>query len=570
MNLFIVDGIAPFFRGCEQKVINWSKAPFAHLEQGIGLNPVRCAQVKKDFETFCRKAAAVGYNAITLDDLAHCCSFPFYSEALKAKIIEYQAFYRALFETAAQHELQVFITTDLLFFNQEIDRSIANRDSALRRFTAHACRQLFEVFPDIAGIIFRVGEVDGVDVEGDFHSRIMIHRPSQARKMLQTLIPVFETLDKLMIFRTWSVGVGRVGDMIWNPETYDKVFKGLESDHLIVSMKYGQSDFFRYLPLNRLFFRGKQRKLLELQARREYEGFGEYPSFVGWDYEAIRNKLIGQNVVGISVWCQTGGWSGFRRLTWLEPHAVWNEINAYVSVRLFRDGISADQAIQQYYREHWPDPHWRPLQELLRLSDEVIKELLYIEGFASRSIYFRRLRVPPLVTVYWRHIVVNHFMRKLMRCFVSDGARAVEQGRRALEKIRRMKTLADHLGLPVEDFEFQYDTFEIIAAVREYYFLDFNEEIIERLEKMKAAYESKYEEPRYTVMLDFSRFKLRRAQLYLMLRIFFRGEHGYRLFDRIVTLNILSLIYPLLRRFSRKAVPDFASESAMGLDSIFK
>lgn len=32
MELFIIDGIAPFFRGCDQDVINWSKAPFAHLE----------------------------------------------------------------------------------------------------------------------------------------------------------------------------------------------------------------------------------------------------------------------------------------------------------------------------------------------------------------------------------------------------------------------------------------------------------------------------------------------------------------------------------------------------------
>ena len=71
-------------------------------------------------------------------------------------------------------------------------------------------------------------------------------------------------------------------------------------------------------------------------------------------------------------------------------------------------------------------------------------------------------------------------------------------------------------------------------------------------------------------MLDFSRFHLRRAHLHLMLRIMFRGEHGYRLFDRIVTLNTLSLLYPLLKRLNKRVVPEFASESAMGFDSIFK
>jgi hypothetical protein len=571
MNLFLIDGIAPFFRGCDQEVINWSKAPFSHLEKNGGLDPQRCVQIRSDFGIFCRKAVEAGYSAVTLDDLAHLCIFDFYDDRLKKKLSGYRCFFSELFRVATDAGLTPYITTDLLFFNEAIENNIANNDVALRQFAADACRQLFEKFPMVGGIIVRIGEADGLDVEGDFHSRLVIRDPQQARKMIQSLLPVFEVYGRLLIFRTWSVGVGRVGDIIWNPDTFDAVFAGLENDHLIISMKYGQSDFFRYLPLNRLFFRGGHKKLVEFQARREYEGFGEYPSFIGWDYEEIRNQLVGQrNIVGISVWCQTGGWSGFRRLTWIDDNAVWNEINTFVTVRLFRDGITADQAIQQYYRKHFPDPHWRPLQELLRLSDEVIKELLYIEDFASRRMYFRRLRIPPLVTVYWRHIVANHFMRKFMRCYVTDGKRVVKQGFRALKKIKRMQALANRLGLPVEDLQFQYDTFKIIATVREYYFLDFTAELETRLIRMKKEYEAKYDEPRYTLMLDFSKFKLRRAHLHLMLKMMFRGEHGYRLFDRIVTLNVLSFLYPLLKRFSKKAVPDFAAESAMGFDSIFK
>jgi hypothetical protein len=570
MDLFIVDGIAPFFKGYGRDVINWSKAPFSHIERGNGLDPERCKQIRGDFRTFCEKAQEAGYNAITLDDLAHLCLFDFYPENLKQKIAVYREFFGDLFAIAETFGLKPYVTTDLLFFNPSIDQHIGSGDEAIRRFAASACRQLFETFPECGGIIFRIGEADGLDVEGDFNSRLVIRKPLQARKMIQALLPVFEEFDRLMIFRTWSVGVGRVGDIIWNPETFDSVFQGLENDHLIISMKYGQSDFFRYLPLNRLFFRGGHRKLVEFQARREYEGFGEYPSFIGYDYEKIRNKLVGQNIAGISVWCQTGGWSGFRRLTWLDSNAVWNEINAFVTVRLFRDGISADQAIQEYHREHFSNPYWRPLQKLLQLSDQVIKELLYIEDFASRRMFFRRLRVPPLVTVYWRHIVANHFMRKFMRCYVSNGKQTVKQGFRALRKINRMEELAIELGLPAKDFEFQYDTFKIIATVREYYFFDFTDELEKRLMNMKAAYEVKYDEPRYTLMLDTSRFHLRRTHLHLMLKVMFRGEHGYRLFDRIITLNILSLLYPLLKRFSKKAVPEFASESAMGFDSIFK
>ena len=102
MDLFIIDGIGPFFRGCDQDVINWSKAPFAHLENGEGLDPERYRQIQDDFKTFCRKASETGYNAVTLDDLAHCCIFPFYSDTLRNKISEYRALYRALFDTAAE------------------------------------------------------------------------------------------------------------------------------------------------------------------------------------------------------------------------------------------------------------------------------------------------------------------------------------------------------------------------------------------------------------------------------------------------------------------------------------
>lgn len=570
MDLFLVDGLAPFFQGCGQEVINWSKAPFSHLERDGRLDPARCARIKSGFETYCRQAARAGYNAITLDDLAHLCPFPFYSAGLLRRIGEYRALFRELFAVAEAAGMTVFITTDLLFFNEAIEREIGKRDESLRAFAAEACRRLFSEFPRVGGVVVRIGESDGLDVAGDFRSRIVVRTPRQARRMIQALLPVFEAAGRLLIFRTWSVGIGKVGDIGWNPDTFDEVFQGIESDRLIISMKYGTSDFFRYLPLNRLFFRGPHRKLIELQARREYEGFGEYPSFIGWDYENYRNQLVGQNLAGISVWCQTGGWSGFRRLTWLDNAAIWSEINAYVAVRLFRDRITTDQAIQQFHRERSGNPYWRPLQELLRLSDEVVKELLYIEEFATRDMYFRRLRIPPLVAVYWRYIIVNHFLRKFLRCYVSGGRKTVEQGYAALEKIKRMQRLAELLELPVHDFDFQYDTFKIIATVREYYFLDFSDDIIARLERLKALYETKYGEPRYTVMLDFSRFRLRRAHLALMLRILFRGEHGYRLFDRIVILNLLTLLYPVLKRIHRRAIPAFANDTAMGIGSIFK
>jgi len=44
---------------------------------------------------------------------------------------------------------------------------------------------------------------------------------------------------------------------------------------------------------------------------------------------------------------------------------------------------------------------------------------------------------------------------------------------------------AGKLGLPQEDFDFQYDTFRIIAVARAYYFLPHPERTLRLLQKMK-------------------------------------------------------------------------------------
>jgi hypothetical protein len=571
--LFLIDGNGPFFRGNRRAEINWSKIDFAELNQD-GLIPAdRCWQIETDFRTFTRRAADIGYNAVTLDDLAHLVLHPLYPEPLRLKIAQYRELYRTLFAIAAEAGLRVFITTDLLFFNSTIEQITGGHLQKIRAFAVGCCQNFFESFPEAEGIIFRIGESDGVDVSGDFQSRLILKTPQQARSMLKTLLPVFEQHNKLLIFRTWTVGISRLGDLIWNRDTFHRVFDDIHSPQLIISMKYGESDFFRYLPLNRLFFESDHRKLVELQARREYEGFGQFPSFIGRDYEKIFDQLISaRNIAGISVWCQTGGWSGFRRLTLLEEDGLWNEINTTVTLRIFRDNISTDQALQAFCKDHLKTPNWPALRELLDLSERVIKDLLYIDEFATRSVFFRRLRLPPLIAVYWKHILISHFMRKILRCYVSHsgGRELVKTGYHALRDIRRMQELAGQLDLPEKDFDFQYDTFRLIATARAYYFLDHPERTLRMLQKMKTRYEAKWPEPRYAVQIDMKPFPLRRIHLHRVIKIFLRKQSEYRGLDRLLALTLYSLLQPLLRRANRRIFPDFAQKQAMGINSVFK
>ena len=571
--LYLIDGIGPFFRGNRRQEINWSKIDFHDLDADGTIPPDHCKQIRSDFQIFAREAAAIGYNAVTLDDLAHLVPDPLYTDALNRKIKQYRSLYRDLFRIAADAGLQLFITTDLLFFTPGTERHLGRNTQKIQKFITRKCRQFFDDFPDAAGIVFRIGESDGIDVEGDFKSKLILHTPAQARQMLQVLLPEFEQMNKLLIFRTWTVGISKLGDLIWNRDTFNSIFGKIHSPCLIISMKYGESDFFRYLPLNRLFHESDHRKLVELQCRREYEGFGRFPSFTGADYARIHSQLVSaRNMAGISVWCQTGGWSGFRCLTLLEPAGIWNEINTFTTLRIFRDNISAEQAVQAFCKERLNRAEWTGLHELLMLSDNIIKDLLYIDDFATRQIFFRRLRIPPLINVYWKHILVSHLVRKILRCYVSNpsGRELVRRGYRALPLIRRMQTLAAESGLPTDCFDFQHDTFRIIAVARAYLFLHHPQRTLRLLETMKQNYETKWPEPRYTVQIDSKPCPLRRVHLQRGIGILFRRQHGYRLLDRILALTFYAMLQPIIRRVNKRIFPDFAQDQAMGINTVFK
>jgi len=435
---------------------------------------------------------------------------------------------------------------------------------------AHAIDDVLPRYPNLLGMISRIGESDGLDVQGDFRSQLTIRHPRHARRYLNELLPVFEKHNRRWIFRTWSVGAYRVGDLIWNRDTLRAIFDGIHSRHLVLSMKYGESDFFRYLPLSKQFFRGHLPRIIELQARREYEGAGEYPSFIGSDVEQYQQQLRGNTTLaGVMVWCQTGGWTRFNRLTFLDPAAWWNEVNTWVCLRVFRDGIPAREAVEAWRERYAPGMDPAALYRFLMLSDEAVRDLLYVDAFARKKVYFRRLRIPPQLAVFWDHVLINHSMRQVLRCFVADGEAVIERGRAAQQKIEEMKALAARLSLPPDDLEFMADTFAILAAAREYYFRDYSPAIAARLTALRDQYRARHAR-RYSIHLDFQPVRIKTGRLRWYLRLLFREKRGYRLFDRIVTIRLLGWAYPLLQRLGLRFLPEFSRRQAMGIDTVFK
>lgn len=573
MKLFISDSLSPFFSPLSEKgEYNWSKVPFTLLEDENGLNPEKEAIILESFTEYIRRIKALGYNAITVDELSRMIIFHFYPGHLKDKIHTYQIFYRKLFDLLKRNELKIFITTDIMYYNESIEKYIkkTKKHSTTIMLLKVAVRKLFRNFPEVDGVIFRLGESDGIDVQGDFISRLFLKTPKQCRAFIRDLLPLFEEYERYFIIRSWTLGAYPLGDLMWNRDTLERVFRNIESDYLIISHKYGESDFFRYQNLNPLFFNNLLQKIIELPARREYEGFGEFPCYIGTDYERIFRYLqTVENMVGITVWNQTGGWSHFTRLTFGRNSSIWTEINTYLIIKIFRDGMKSEKAVFQYTEEFLTKDKGEKLLKLLRLSEKIIRELWYLPEFSSKRLYFRRSRIPTLLWIVWDNIIINNTLRRVIRPFILEKKEAIIDGYRALNKIRRLKIYAQELGLETGQFDFMYDTFNIIAHGREYYLGRWNSEIQEKIIILSDQYRKKYPEG-FRINYNFSLVQPRKWLIKVVFKLALRNNPQYSFFDKLVLIRFSSVIYFLVTRWHKGRLPNFLDEEAMGIQILFK
>jgi hypothetical protein len=571
LDYYLIDAIAPFFTvSSDTPEVNWSKVPFSRLENGDGIDPQKAVVVKQAFHRYIDVVTAEGYNAISLDDMAHLVQHSFYPDQLNRKIDSYRAFYRQLVDYARAKGCRIFITTDILFLNRFISEHTGMEQKRNIRFLGRSVRRLFSDFPDLAGIIVRIGESDGLDVQGDFQSRLVIKTARQCRHYLKKIVQVCEQFDKQLIMRTWTLGAFPIGDLMWNPHTFHAVFDNLPSQNLILSQKFGETDFFRYQTMSPLLFEGSHRRIVEFQARREYEGFGEFPSYTGFDYERYARYLRNCPMLcGISVWCQTGGWSHFKRLSFCADSSLWVELNVSSTLQIFRDTTSAEKAATNFISRRYPGTDGDSFVRFLRLADKAVKELWYIPEFAVQRLYFRRTRVPPLFYLFWDTIMINHTVRKIIRRFVHERREAIEDGYRALHAVEKMRRLAEMLPIDTDEITFQYRTFEILAVAREYYFGDWSTDLQKRITQLVTAYRNDYPQG-FHLIADFNPVKFKKWLIKSVFHLSLRRHPHYRLIDRLVLLRFASLIYPLFRVWEKRRLPSFTRNQAMGIEVLFK
>jgi hypothetical protein len=132
MKYFIIDALGPFVDP-HNPPFNWSKVPFSQYEkEGADMDFER---VRQRFAVFIEKIASIGYTAISLDDLPHMVELGWYSRETKEKLAKFRSLYEDLVIQAREHNIDVFVNFDIMYFNEEIKAYTKGRHQKILRLS---------------------------------------------------------------------------------------------------------------------------------------------------------------------------------------------------------------------------------------------------------------------------------------------------------------------------------------------------------------------------------------------------------------------------------------------------
>lgn len=375
--------------------------------------------------SYCSRMAGFGYNAIALPWFLEYVNFDKLGDG--TEVYERNSIYRQRHETlsrafgqlmrlAADSGLSTYLWTDMValtpplkaYFEERFG-SVNAENPELWEVYGKAAEEVFEKFPDVEGIIIRIGEAGSIyNKPGwDYTSELWVRTESAVKSMLTAFLEAAEKHNKNIVFRTWSVGVGPIGDLHTNPDTYEQVLGDLHSDHLVVSTKYCAGDFYSWLPVNPTLCQGSHRRIVEIQAKREFEGFGSLPNYTGPLHQSALQSILekNRNLEGAWIWTQYGGplRAGPMIIYPFYGFNVINDVNVYSISKLLENPYAdPDQVCADWIRGYFGSDSLlvSRLSAVLLESYEVMKKGLYISEYAKYDVRALGLEPPPMLWIF--------------------------------------------------------------------------------------------------------------------------------------------------------------------------
>jgi hypothetical protein len=440
----------------------------ALLPQAPWVDAAAVARIGDQFRQFVDHSAGQGYNGVVVPGFLEYVTF--------AKVGDGRAVYPAgdthldraralvaafgpVFRYAEDMGMKVFLLTDMLAVSPPLEaylqRTVGGLDVADPRLWAvyqAGLAELFESLPFVDGLMVRIGEGGEVYAQNgwDYSSKLAVTTDAAVRAMLRALLDTAGRADREVIFRTWTVGVGAVGDLHTNPDSYRQVLGGFDDPHLIVSTKYTLGDFYSHLPLNSTLLAGEHRRIVEFQARREFEGFGSLPNDLGVLHRQALREFLAANpkVEGVWNWTQDGGPLRAGPMSLYLRAGFWQlyDLNTYAVAQLAWDPdadpaqLTADWAYRTFSGDQ---ATVAAIGQAMALSREALTKGLYIGPYADRTVKALGLEPPPMMWIFEWDIATGD-SAALDSIYAVTGGRvdqAIAEGEQAAVLARRMRDL---------------------------------------------------------------------------------------------------------------------------------
>ncbi len=320
------------------------------------------------------------------------------------------------FRLASDSGLSTYLQTDMVAFTPPLKRYFEERfgssdpeNPEFWEIYRKGAEELFRRYPQVEGLVIRTGEAGPLYNQPgwEYTSELLVRSKKSVQLMLTAFLQAAGQYDRTIVFRTWSVGIGSVGNLHTDPETYREVLGEICSEHLVVSTKYSDGDFYSWLPLNRTLFTGGHRRMVEFQARREYEGSGSMPNFVAPLHQSALQSFLHHrgDLAGAWVWTQSGGPLRAGPMS-LYPFYGFNpvtDLNVYTTSGLLTDPYApVDSLLAVWTAENFGADSLlvSRVTEFFRRSHEVLKHGLYISEFARHEVRALGLEPPPMLWIF--------------------------------------------------------------------------------------------------------------------------------------------------------------------------
>lgn len=467
----LADISGPFFDP-QKPFRNWSAFPYAQID--LPFAPyVDGAQLRWGVaraKDQLRLLHAQGYTGIVIDNLAHLVAFDGPGEAVysaespaRLRALVYRVAFGEIFDLAVDLGMDVFVTTDMQWSTPELRQAAGPMDATNLRLAAlnrRAVAELFQALPQVRGLVVRVGEAGGAHNQGDTYAGHMIYTtPDALRGLIHSLLPICETHGRLLIVRTWSVGIGELGDLICSPARYAETFGGFTSPALLVSVKHGPADFFRLLPPNPTLGLPGPRQIVELQNRREYELFGLVPSSIaGMHGAALARASADPQCAGVWAWNSTGGWGGGQASLGANGWNLWTELSSALTAALtVEPTLDSDGFVREWARERMQHAKGNSgndddvafadaVADLYLDSAALIEQGWYLGHLPRAAGHVGGVHLAPLLWVWWMRPTAALPIWAYLAEAVGDGDAVLRAGAAAADRAathaRRLAFLA--------------------------------------------------------------------------------------------------------------------------------